>query len=217
MLHVWFSAAPRTDGLKNREPTTTAHFQFRMCRPPPRLSPQSFTPIQSAGQGPWLGLFYLLLLQHQIPRERVGLDHAFALPVRGFEPAPRVAVLALWRVLDGEVQLVAQLAALGGAAELERAARVDRQVQVAGDGLRAHAAVAPACARPVEVARRRLELELRRRARRAHHAVARDGVEAHRAARLLDARVPGDGVHRALPPLPHLAAPRRATASHSPR
>src|SRR4051812_42095345 len=105
----------------------------------------------------------LLALHDQAAGERVRLDDTFAAPERRLEPATRHPVLALWRALHGQAQLVAQLSAVRGVAQLERAPRIDVQVQVARDRLRAEMAVLGAHSCPVEASRGGLELHLWRR------------------------------------------------------
>src|SRR3954470_3989762 len=119
----------------------------------------------------------LLALHDQAAGERVRLDDAFAAPERRLAAAAGHPVLALWRALHGEAELIAQLPAVRGVAQLERAPGIDVQVQVARDRLRAEVAVLRAHSRPVEASRGGLELHLRRRPRREHRGVAGDGVE----------------------------------------
>src|SRR3954469_25975029 len=91
-------------------------------------------------------------LDDQAARERVCLDHALPLAESRLEPAAGHPVLALWRALDREIRLVAHLAAVGCVAQLERAFRIDAQLQVAVHRLGAQVTVLGAGSRPVEAA-----------------------------------------------------------------
>src|SRR5437867_595380 len=121
--------------------------------------PARWGPGASAGNGAeWRGgarrralrrAVRLLLLHHERAGEGVGFDHAFALAVGGLQPAAPHSVLLPGGPLDGEVRLVAHLAAVRGVAELERAPRVDIEVEVPGDRLRGEVAVPAARPGPI--------------------------------------------------------------------
>src|SRR2546423_12682158 len=131
----------------------------------------------------------LLALDDEAAGERVGLDDALALPERRLEPAAAHPVLAPGSALHSEAYPVPQLAAVRCVAQLERALRIDVQPQLARHRLGAEMAVARAGARPVETSGRRLEFHLWRAPRCADDRVPADGVEPHRARRVLAARI----------------------------
>src|SRR5438552_10546174 len=137
----------------------------------------------------------LFLLDDQIPGERVGFDDAFALAEGRFHPPRSHSVLPGRGALHREVDLVAQLAAVRGVTELERALRIDRDAQLAGDGLGAQVAVPGADSAPLQRARSRLEFDLRRRGRADHQRAAGDGVQPDWAGGVLDAYVARDRLH----------------------
>src|SRR5712664_3243044 len=136
----------------------------------------------------------LLPLHHQRAGEGVRLDHALSLPEGRLQPAAGHSVLALGGALDHEIQLVAQLPAVRGVDQLERALRVQGQPDIARHGLRAQMAIPSAGPGPVQTTGSGMELDLRRRTRGGDCAVSGDGVEAHRTGRILDPRVAGDGL-----------------------
>src|SRR5947209_5878575 len=80
-------------------------------------------PATARRAGSTAGGLGLLLFHDDVAGEGVGLDDSLALAVRRLQPAARQAVLPPRGVLDGQVHLVAQLAAVRGVAELERALR----------------------------------------------------------------------------------------------
>src|SRR5690349_3792190 len=76
-----------------------------------------------------------LLADDEVAREGIALDDAFSLAVDRFEPAAHAARLALRRALHGELQLVAQIAAVRGKGQFEAApGGVGLQLDVARDG-----------------------------------------------------------------------------------
>src|SRR5947207_986375 len=83
----------------------------------------------------------LLPLHHQRAGERVRLDHALSLSEARLQPAAGHSVLAPGGPLDHQIQLVAQLPAVRGVAQLERALRVQGQPDVARHRLRAQMAI----------------------------------------------------------------------------
>src|SRR5882724_12072105 len=136
----------------------------------------------------------LLPLHHQRAGEGVRLDHALPHAEGRLQPAGGHSVLALGGALDHQIELVAQLPAVRGVAQLERALRVQGQPEVPRHGLRAQVTILPAGSGPIQTAGSRMELDLRRRTRGGDRAVSGDRVEAHRAGRILDPRVSGDGL-----------------------
>src|SRR5438132_13598606 len=104
---------------------------------PTKVATRRYT-RQPNGQGSKRKQRRLLLLDDQIPGERVGFDHAFALAEGRFHPPRCHPVLARRGALHRVVDLVAQLPAVRGVAELERALRIFQHPQPAGRGYRAH-------------------------------------------------------------------------------
>src|SRR5207248_6541639 len=94
----------------------------------------------------------LLPFHHQRAGERVRLDHALSLSEARLQPAAGHSVLAPGGPLDHQIQLVAQLPAVRGVAQLERALRVQGQPDVARHRLRAQMAILSANPGPVQTA-----------------------------------------------------------------